>query len=100
MRDEPPPIHYEPGTLVRMLTGEETKGFYTNSLDRVVRQHGYIYVVVRWAWGKEDFLEEPQDEANPYSAPGWLCKSVATGSLEVLFPNEITTKEPPCKPDI
>ena len=92
MTDKPPPIHYEPGTAVRVLTKEEYAAFHNDSLNHLVRQHGYLYVIVRWALGKDTTTDERRDPDNPYIRSGWLCKSVVTGRLEVLFPQEITTE--------
>jgi hypothetical protein len=75
------------GTLVRVRTEEEVgeEQYGENSTKEMVEQHGWLYTVVR-------FLPAHHGE-NENSIDAYECKSLATGELIQLFPEEITTKE-------
>lgn len=75
------------GTLVRVRTEEEVGEykFDINNTREAVDDHGWLYTVVR-------FLPAHHGE-NEHEHDAYECKSLATGELIQLFPEEITTKE-------
>lgn len=76
---------YKKGTLVRIKPEEESEGWGIDETDNVVREHGWIFQIIRF-----------HHERHPKNATGeneYLCKSIASGQEVCLFPREITTKE-------
>ena len=95
MTDKPPPVHYEPGTAVRIKTKEEwtsRESRVESGITEIIDNHGYIYTVIRFMP-----LSHPK---NTEHYTHYVCKSFASGEEVNLFPEEITTKRQPCKPDM
>jgi hypothetical protein len=78
---------HKKGTLVRAYTkeelGEEKWDFH--SADEYIVPNGYLWVVQR-------FIPAEYDE-NEFGANTYECKSLATGAVLQLFPEEITTRK-------
>lgn len=79
---------HKKGTLVRAYTKEELgeDQWEKNCAEEFIAPNGYLWVVQRWI---PVYHYDNEHDANAYE-----CKSLATGVVEQLFPNEITTKKP------
>lgn len=77
---------HKKGTLVRAYTKEELgeEEWHKNSGDDFIAPNGYLWIVQRW------IPVEHRD--NEHDRDAYECKSVATGELVQLFPEEITTR--------
>lgn len=76
---------YEKGTLVRIKPEEENEGWGLDETYDVVREHGWIFQIIRFHHERHLKNSSGEDE--------YLCKSIASGQEVCLFPREITTKE-------
>lgn len=76
---------HKKGTLVRIRTEDEVGEYLweKNSTGKEVRHGGWLYTIVRY------LPIEHRD--NEHRHPAYECKSIATGGLAQLFPEEITT---------
>ena len=77
---------HKKGTLVRVLTPEEAgEGMWAkNSTEEYVEKYGWLHTVVR-------FLPREHGDSI-FDCDAYECKSLDTGDLVQLFPDEITTK--------
>ena len=77
---------HKKGTLVRAHTKEEmgAEEWARNSGDDFIAPNGYLWIVQRWIPVKHS--------ANEHDRDAYECKSLATGALVQLFPEEITTR--------